>query len=520
MSNLEVRNVILSIISALLISSTFYFNSAWILVFISLVPLFFIIQNKSPLKALKSATIVGTIAYFITTYWLIGTLNRFGGFPYPISVIFHLIISAYSGLLFGIFALIIRSGFIKNNSFKNTILIGLIWVAVEYYYPLLFPFSIASPLANYYPLIQIADIVGINFISFLVVIINITLYKAILSFRTKQNYPIKEITASVLLIITILIYGSFKTQHITKQIENSKKIKLGIVQANFGFTEKTKDNFIYMVNQHKLLSYDFNKPDLIIWPETAIQAFIPTNFKYLTINDEILIPDLEDSFFLVGGLSYDITNIEGKEEIENKSINKYNSAFLTDSKGRILSRFHKIKLLLFGEYLPFSQYIPAIKKLSPATGDYVPGNELNILSIKQKGMKIATLICYEDIIPSFSIKFKQKGANILINLTNDAWFGQSIAPYQHLLLAIPRAVETRTYLIRATNTGVSAIIDPLGRIMKQTDIFKQQTIESTVGLMENGNTFYVKYGNLIYPLCLSILVLCVFFIITSRRKNS
>ena len=241
MSNLEVRNVILSIISALLISSTFYFNSAWILVFISLVPLFFIIQNKSPLEALKSATIVGTIAYFITTYWLIGTLNRFGGFPYPISVTFHLIISAYSGLLFGIFALIIRSGFIKNNSFKNTILIGLIWVAVEYYYPLLFPFSIASPLANYYPLIQIADIVGINFISFLVVIINITLYKAILSFRTKQNYPIKEITASVLLIITILIYGSFKTQHITKQIENSKKIKLGIVQANFDFTEKTKD---------------------------------------------------------------------------------------------------------------------------------------------------------------------------------------------------------------------------------------------------------------------------------------
>ncbi len=320
MSNLEVRNVILSIISALLISSTFYFNSAWILVFISLVPLFFIIQNKSPLEALKSATIVGTIAYFITTYWLIGTLNRFGGFPYLISITFHLIISAYSGLLFGIFALIIRSGFIKNNSFKNTILIALIWVAVEYYYPLLFPFSIASPLANYYPLIQIADIVGINFISFLVVIINITLYKAILSFRTKQNYPLKEITASVLLIITILIYGSFKTQHITKQIENSKKIKLGIVQANFDFTEKTKDNFIYMVNQHKLLSYDFNKPDLIIWPETAIQAFIPTNFKYLTINDEILIPDLEDSFFLVGGLSYDINNIEGKEEIENKSI--------------------------------------------------------------------------------------------------------------------------------------------------------------------------------------------------------
>ena len=110
-------------------------------------------------------------------------------------------------------------------------------------------------------------------------------------------------------------------------------------------------------------------------------------------------------------------------------------------------------------------------------------------------VRIAPLICYEDIIPSFSRKFKEKGANVLINLTNDAWFGKTVAPYQHLLLAVPRAVENRTFLIRATNTGVSAIIDPLGRVIKQSDIFEQQTLTGEVRLMENGNTFYVDYGH-------------------------
>ena len=140
--------------------------------------------------------------------------------------------------------------------------------------------------------------------------------------------------------------------------------------------------------------------------------------------------------------------------------------------------------------------------------------------IDNYNIKLATLICYEDIIPSFARRFKQKGANLLVNLTNDAWFGKTIAPYQHLLIALPRSVENRTYFIRATNTGVSAIIDPVGRILRQTDIFEQETIESSIGLMNDNKTFYTLYGYRIYQLCLAISVVYLFFSLVLGRKYS
>jgi len=503
MRDIKPKQILLCIASAFLLSIPFFLDLAWPLLFISFIPLFINIENLSSKKAFKIGTLTGTIAYFITTYWLIGTLTRFGGFPVIIGILFHLIISIYSGLLFGLFSLLITSDLLKKFRLINTLIIGIIWVAIEYHYPLLFPFSIASPLANYYPIIQISDLIGVGSLSLVVIIINHTLYKTIKSRWNKEKIPLIELSSSVILILAVLTYGFFRIEAVNKVIDKSAKLNVGIVQGNFDFTEKKEDNYLSMVNKHKELSYGLADSDLIIWPETAIQIFIPTSYRYLSAQGKNLIPFIKNKYFLVGGLSFDpIDPRDG--DIEN--VNRYNSAFLTDGRGEILGRFHKIKLLVFGEYLPFSKYSPSLKKLSPATGDYVPGSELNLLNIENIGVKIAPLICYEDIIPSFSRNFKNQGANLLINLTNDAWFGETIAPYQHLLLSVPRAVENRTYLIRATNTGVSAIIDPLGRVVKQTDIFQQQTLSAEIRLMNNGNTFYVKHGHHFYLVCLIITV--------------
>ena len=516
MRELNRKQLILCIVSAALITLPFFIEYAWPLLFISFIALFINIDNVSSKKAFQIGTFTGTIAYFITTYWLIGTLTRFGGFPLIIGILFHLIISVYSGLIFGLFSLFISSNLIKKCRLINTLIIGIIWVAIEYFYPLLFPFSIASPLANFHPIIQISDLFGIGSLSLVLIIINHTLFKTIRNYGKQEKIPFIELSASVILILAVLTYGFIRIEAVSKVVDKSTKLNVGIVQGNFDFDVKKQQNYLTMVDKHKELSYKLADSELIIWPETAIQIFIPTTYKYLTAEGENLIPFIKDKYFLAGGLSFDPVPIDG--DIENTS--KYNTAFLTDARGEILGRFHKIKLLMFGEYLPFSSYFPSIKQLSPATGDYVPGSELNLMNIDELGVKIAPLICYEDIIPSFSRKFKEKGANVLINLTNDAWFGKTVAPYQHLLLAVPRAVENRTFLIRATNTGVSAIIDPLGRVVKQSDIFEQQTLTGEVRLMENGNTFYVDYGHYFYTICLLITDIYLIAILRTRRKKN
>ena len=144
--------------------------------------------------------------------------------------------------------------------------------------------------------------------------------------------------------------------------------------------------------------------------------------------------------------------------------------------------------------------------MSPATGDFMPGNELNLLEIKEKNIKIAPLICYEDIIPSFSRTLVKKGANLIVNLTNDAWFGRTHEPYQHLVVSVPRAVETRLYLVRATNTGVSAVIDPLGRVVAKTETFEQATLEQEIGIMNGEKTLYTTIGNVLPWGCLAFWV--------------
>ncbi|NIP39436.1 MAG: apolipoprotein N-acyltransferase [Candidatus Dadabacteria bacterium] len=514
MRDLNKKQFTLCTVSAALLALPFFLDFAWPLLFISFVALFICIENETPKKAFKIGTLIGTMAYFATTYWLIGTISRFGGFPVFIAVFFQLIISFYSGLMFGIFAALISSLILNRYKLISTFLIGIIWVAVEYFYPLLFPFGIASPLANFHPIIQVSDLFGIGFLSFLAIIVNHSLYKTLRNYKHKSKMPIAELSLSACLMAAVLVYGYFKIDSVSEFINQSPKLKVGIVQGNFDFMAKKQDNYLHMVNKHKELSYTFSDADLIIWPETAIQLFIPTTFEYLAHENTQLIPFIRDKYFLTGGLSFDLP--KPGEDIEN--VNKYNSAFLTDARGKILGRFHKIKLLLFGEYLPFSKYFPSLKQLSPATGDYVPGSELNLMKIDKLGVKIAPLICYEDIIPSFSRQFKEKGANLLINLTNDAWFGKTIAAHQHLLLSVPRTVENRTYLIRATNTGVSAIIDPLGRVLKESDIFVQQTLSGEVRLLDHGNTFYVNYGYYFYSLCLIITIFYLVAIFKMRRR--
>jgi apolipoprotein N-acyltransferase len=511
------HDLVLSIISGVLFPIAFVIPYAGILSWFLLIPFFLTIENKSPWDAFRLGVLTGMIANAIGAYWIIGTLSRFGGFPLVVSLIFHLAISIYSGLPFAIFAYItVRLHLFKKQGLISSLLIAAIWTSVEFLFPFLFPYGITDSQVNYLPLIQVFDLLGRYSLSFVIVLVNVSLMRLIERLLNHRPAPSLEILTSLTLLILIIGYGFREINVESKKIEEARKITVGIVQADFDILEKKQNNEKAMSQRYKIMSYALNSPDLIIWPETAVQVWISASAHFLFNDGELVIPQTEGSHFLVGGLSYKINEIS-PDGVPDEKIDKFNTAFLTDPQGRILGRYNKIKLLLFGEYLPFTNYIPALKKISPASGDFTPGNELDVLDIKDKGIRIAPLICYEDIIPSFSRRFVSEGANLLVNITNDAWFGKSFEPYQHLSFSIPSAVETRRYLVRATNTGISAIIDPVGRVVAKTEIFERATLDGKVGIMDGKKTFYTKIGDVFSWGCLAFWL--GFAVITKLRRN-
>lgn len=193
----------------------------------------------------------------------------------------------------------------------------------------------------------------------------------------------------------------------------------------------------------------------------------------------------------------------------------YNTALLLSPDGRILGTYDKNYLLIFGEYLPFSDWFPFLHDWFPEAGNFKPGQSVEVFELN--GTRIGVMICYEDIIPAFSRQLHAKSPHILVNITNDAWFGKTTEPYQHLALATFRSIENRRFLVRVTNTGVSAVIDPVGRIVNETSLDNPEYIVAEVAKME-GETPYQRYGDLFaWASCgISALFLLVGFL---RRKS-
>ena len=188
--------------------------------------------------------------------------------------------------------------------------------------------------------------------------------------------------------------------------------------------------------------------------------------------------------------------------------------FLFDKDHNLAGFYNKKKLVPFGEYVPFPFKI--FSKMFPYLEgyDFKSGNKTNLLIYKD--FRIAPLICFEAIFPNFVSNFILKNGNLLINITNDAWFGNSSAPFQHFEMARIRAIETGKYLVRAANTGISAIISPDGEIIKLSHLFKKEIIIGEISLTNN-NTLWIKYKNQIFILFLTLFGI-IFILVEKNRK--
>lgn len=422
----------------------------------------------------------GLVYYVGLIYWVVIAMNKYGGINIILSVFSMLLLALYLSLYLASFSYAIS---ILKSRLEVPIFLSspLVWTLLEYLrtYALSgFPWGLLAYSQYSFPYaIQICTITGPYFVSFLVVCLSNSFF-IILRKDLYSRRCFFFILFAAFLFLSTFFYGKYMLgKDVGGRVEKSVALIQASIPQDIKWTEEHKISSI-LIHFRKTLDLR-GKADLVVWPETAIPFILEKNPEI-----EKAVSDLARTLnlsILTGALSSD------------EDRNLYNAAFLFDNEGKLRGIYKKVHLVPFGEYTPLLKYFPFLSRISVSGQDFSPGKEHEPLFLPTFG-KIGILICYEGIFPDIARETVKRGSSVLINLTNDAWYDRSSAPHQHFAFYIFRAIETGRYVIRCANTGISAIIDPRGRIIKKSSLFTDETILGKIFLGDD-ETYYVKYGN-------------------------
>jgi apolipoprotein N-acyltransferase len=487
-------------------------GSLWPLLGFCCVPFLVCINRGSYRQALFFGFFFGTVHFLVQLYWIVFVIGHYGGLPLYFSVPALLLLCFYLAIYLMLFAILARGTVARFSPFTSLWLIPAIWVAMDYLRSVVFSgfpwMDLGYGMASVSLLMQSADIWGHHGLTYLVVLLN-TFFALCLLYKNELRHRRSMAVSVILLLVVTVSYSASRMQSIESQLAKADSLNVGVVQGNIdqgqkwnparqGVTVKT-----YLEQSNLLMRSDMI-PDLLLWPETAL-PFFPLGHPLLSPIAQFLQD--EQVMLLAGSPWYE------RESLSEDSIKFYNSSLLFNARGQIVSRTSKSHLVPFGEYVPFKKFLPFIAPLVEGVGNFIPGEIANPPACKNG--RIGVLICFESIFPDISRKWVDEGANLLVNITNDAWYGKSSAPYQTLAMTRLRAVETRRTIVRSANTGFSAFIDPLGRTGEESPLFVNWQNVDRVALMEQ-RTFFVR-GGFAFPLVCLILTLIISVFVMRKR---
>jgi len=487
-------------------------GSFWPLLAVACVPFLVCLNRGSRRQVLFFGFFFGTVHFIVQLYWIVFVVGHYGGLPLYFSVPALLLLCFYLSVYFVVLAMIIRGFATKLSPFVSLWLIPAAWVGMDYLRSVgftAFPWmDLGYGTANVPILMQSADIFGHYGLTFLIVLVNTFVAFCLLYNKRLRNRTVMAVSVGLLLVATFS-YSFWRVQAIESRLTNSPTLNAGVVQGNIDQSQKWNPTIqgatvkTYLVQSSALLRSDL-KPDLLLWPETAL-PFYPPGHPLLSPISRFL--QGEQVMLLTGSPWYE------RESLTGDGLKLYNSSLLFNTEGKIVNRTSKSHLVPFGEYVPFKKFLPFIAPLVEGVGDFIPGEIADPPACKNA--KIGVLICFESIFPDISRKWVNTGANLLVNITNDAWYGKSSAPHQTLAMTRLRAVETRRSIVRSANTGFSAFIDPLGRVQEKSPLFVNWQSVRPVELMEE-RTIFVR-GGFAFPLACLILTL-IAFVFTIRKR--
>jgi apolipoprotein N-acyltransferase len=468
--------------------------------FFSLSLLFYLTYGKDRKRAILIFSLSGLLVSLFHLHWLLlldvePWVEKFLIIGFVLLVIYLTLYWAIFGYLFSLF---VKRGF----SFKLFFLLPSIWVLLEFIRSkgsMGFPWVPLwlSQIGNL-PFAQIVSLIGPFGLSFLLVLFNVSLF--FLYKDRKRGFKILYFLVPIYIII--FIWGVLRMERVERR---EKGIRVAIFQPNVlpryifeeGEWEETKSAYLELSERLR------DTVDLIIFSESALPGFYRTS----KLNKELVKRILEKnpSYIIIGSADF---------EREGGEFKLYNTAFLLNRRGAVLKGYNKTHLVPFGEWIPYEDHLPFLKNLDFGQGDYLPGKDLVLFDVK--GFKLGTLICFESIFPEISRGYAKRGADILVNITNDGWFGRSLGPLEHFELARFRAIETGRPILRAAKTGISAYIDERGRVVEKLEMFRRGilVINLNPGI---GETIYTKIGDT--PIFI-LLLLIVLFCLVYNLKNS
>ncbi len=485
------RNTSLAALSGILAFLAFPPFELTFLGWICLVPLLLVIKKNSSGRNFWYAYLSGVVFFGCLLYWLVNV-------SVPGMVILVVILSVFYGV-FGLLA-----GYVLKYS-MDLLLFPFIWVVLEYIRSNLFT-GFPWGLLGYTQyrninLIQIADITGAYGISFLLVVFN----AAAFAWISRSGRKIAYMMVALLFIIAATSYGMYRFNNY--YIWGSPR--MSVVQGNIPQQYKWDEKFAKdIIKEYSRLTREAaeDDPDMIIWPETAYPYLVEGKDRpagqISALASEQGIPILTGIVYAEGGTYY-------------------NSAAVFDGKEELADVYNKVHLVPFGEYVPFERSLSFLRDyIDKPIGDFAEGKEYTLFPVKSvrsltaadgsiqrriNFYKFGVLICFEDIFPYITREFVRKGANFVVNITNDAWFGDTAAPRQHLQSSVFRAVENRVPVIRAANTGISCFVDSTGKVLSSVEAEGKEVLVSGFATSNvdiyAGRSVYTVYGDIFVYFC-------------------
>jgi apolipoprotein N-acyltransferase len=491
----------LAVLSGLLYVFAFPGLNQWYLAFISFVPVVWAAREATPRRALLLGAIVGLISHMIAYYWVVHMIQTFAFQPWIVGAFVWLVTCIGQGTSYG--AGVALSQWLRRRTgwpYALTLAIGL--VAMDFCYPLVFPSYIGNTMYRATWMMQGADLFGVLGLTALIGAINGALVDVLIARRGRRPWPIKPVGITAALWLGAIGYGAWRTAVVDREAGAAPKLKVGLVQANFGGLENLQDRD-ESLSAHRRLSHEViaRGADLVVWPEGALEQVV-------SVGSNIrgrLLPDETDPPILFGAVR------QGPDPAAPRHVVPFNSAFLADATGRVVGAYDKTVLLVFGEYIPLGDVFPQLYEWIQNASHWGRGHStapLTLIDKEHGDWRLGTFICYEDILPRFVAQIMaphgDRRPDVMINVTNDSWYGPYMEQEEHLALAVFRSVEHHRALVRDTNTGISAIIDPAGRVVSKTETFKEATLLGSVPKM-SGTTLYELVGDVFGWASLAVL---------------
>jgi len=478
----------------------------WPLALTGLIPILICMRQLPPIYAAGITGLTFFFAIFMCTSWWIPVLNRFAHLSFLTSFCIAVCICLYQSIAYGVWGYVCC--FLKKRYQMHWMISAPLFIVfAETLLPFMFKIYLSITVWRAWPLTQIAEIGGPPAVSGVIVLINLILLETYLYFKGKPA-SVKAIKVGCISLLVIMVFGYYRANHIGSAIDN-QELTVGLIQPNFGIVtiqQRNQNGSNYLdVLRKASQSLKNENVDLIVWPESSWPYLFDRTLKkdYPDGHPWKLLHNHNARLFF-GCLSHTF----GTSFVLNSSV-------LISKNGDISGIADKNRLIPFAETIPFANTFQSIAKKwqnqIPEWPEIARGNTSKLL--EDGPLKIAALICSEDLHMTDTHKIARQDSNLLISVVNDAWFKDSAAAYQHLALASFRAIETRRYLVRGTNTGVSAIIDALGRVQVEGSLInasdnKYHPADIYVGQVSLiQNIAAAPYTALFFPyVCLAVMI--------------